>query len=243
MLRTSASTDMAAATAEYNCVMSATTARGSPCSRRRSDHRIRAGDDPDPIINAAGAPSTVTWQAASRSGFMCLVPDTSSNTSCPATGGRSRTAVTVSSRNQAACVASSGTTRKPPPKGTTADADRTGAPSLKRSRSTLKTSMSTSPTFQSFPRTAHLLGAAAGPAVPPASGRTVEPASNSSRQTIFRLTSDAGRFERSGWATSSWSTTRFLPIDTSAAPLGVRSSAIRARGSGGMSARMSSWQP
>ena len=152
MLRTSASTDMAAATAEYTCVMSATTARGSPCSRRRSDHRIRAGDDPDPIINAAGASSTVTWQAASRSGFMCLVPDTSSNTSCPATGGRSRTAVTVSSRNQAACVASSGTTRKPPPKGTTADADRTGAPSLKRSRSTLRTSMSTTPTFHGHSR-------------------------------------------------------------------------------------------
>ena len=158
MLRTSASTDRAAATAGYSGVMSAITALGSPCSNRRSDHLIRAGDDPDPMINAAGAPSTVTWQAASRSGFRCLVPDASSNTSCPSTGGRSRTAVTVSSRNQAACVASSGTTRKPSPKATTADADRTGAPSLKRSRSTLRISMSTAPTFQSSAGTAYLLG-------------------------------------------------------------------------------------
>ena len=74
MLRSSGFTDSASATLAYTGVMSATTARGSPCSSRRRTHRILAGDDPDPMINAAGTPSTVRWHAASRSGFKCLVP-------------------------------------------------------------------------------------------------------------------------------------------------------------------------
>ena len=142
MLRTSASTDRAAATAEYTCAMSATTARGSPCSSRRSDHRIRAGDDPDPIINAAGASSTVTWQAASRSGLRCLVPDASSNTFVPVDR---REEPHGSHRPLTEPGSMGGVVRhdkRPPPKGTTAEAARTGAPSLNRSRSTPTTSTS-----------------------------------------------------------------------------------------------------
>ena len=73
--------------------MSATRVCGRPCSSVNRTHRIRAGEEPEPITRTPrSAPSRIA-HAASKSGLRCLVADGSSKASSPSTGGSSRTAV------------------------------------------------------------------------------------------------------------------------------------------------------